>query len=149
MCVSIHLECWLGKARVEIVTWAAVSVASQQQFSYNSVIKFGSVNAIDVDSIRIQTESSVKRPRFNSHSNRIQCEKASKAFLTFFNWWIFFFSTNQTTLEPFFSGMLSIYVYIQFIKNLFQYMEISQYYAINNIELQYSEHRPILPYIMG
>ena len=83
MCVSIHLERWLGKARVEIVTWAAVSVASQQQFSYNSVIKFGSVNAIDVDSIRIQTESSVKRPRFNSHSNRIQCEKASKLFSLF------------------------------------------------------------------
>ena len=64
VCVLIHLnvECWLDKARVEIVTWAAVGVANQQQFSYNSVSKFGSVNAIDVDSIRIQTESSVKRP---------------------------------------------------------------------------------------
>ena len=62
VCVLIHLECWLDKARVEIVTWAAVGVANQQQFSYNSVSKFGSVNAIDVDSIRIQTESNVKRP---------------------------------------------------------------------------------------
>ena len=62
VCVSVHLECWLDKARVEIVTWAAVGVANQQQFSYNSVSKFCSVNAIDVDSIRIQTESSVKRP---------------------------------------------------------------------------------------
>ena len=58
--VSMHLECWLRKARVEIVTWAAVGVACQQQFSYNLVIKFGSVDAINVDSIRIQTESSVK-----------------------------------------------------------------------------------------
>ena len=53
MCVSIHLECWLDKARAEIVTWAAVGVACQQQFSYNLVIKFGSVNAINVDSICI------------------------------------------------------------------------------------------------
>ena len=40
VCVSIHLECWLNKARVEIVTWAAVGVANQQQFGYNSVSKF-------------------------------------------------------------------------------------------------------------
>ena len=40
VCVSIHLECWLNKARVEIVTWAAVGVANQQQFSYNSVSRF-------------------------------------------------------------------------------------------------------------
>ena len=38
VCVSIHLECWLNKARVEIVTWAAVGVAHQQQFSYNSIL---------------------------------------------------------------------------------------------------------------
>ena len=40
VCVLIHLECWLDKARVEIITWAAVGVAHQQQFSYNSVLKF-------------------------------------------------------------------------------------------------------------
>ena len=40
VCVLIHLECWLDKARVEIVTWAAMGVARQQQFSYNSVLKF-------------------------------------------------------------------------------------------------------------
>ena len=45
-----------------------------QQFSYNSVIKFGSVNAIDVDSIRIRCASG--KCEFNSHSNRIKCEKA-------------------------------------------------------------------------
>ena len=70
--ISIHLECWLGKSRVETVTWTAVGVACQQQFSYNSVINFGSVNAIDVDSIRIQCASG--ESKFNSHSNRIQCE---------------------------------------------------------------------------
>ena len=46
VCVS---ECWLNKARMEIVTWATMGVARQQQFSYN----FGSGNTIDVDSIRI------------------------------------------------------------------------------------------------
>ena len=40
VCVSIHLECLLDKSRVEVVTWAAVGVANQQQFSYNSVSKF-------------------------------------------------------------------------------------------------------------
>ena len=99
VCVSIHLECWLGKARVEIVTWAAVIVASQQQFSYNSVIKLGSVNAIDVDSICIQCTSG--ECEFNSHSNRIQCEKALKLFLLFPTGRFSFFSTNQTTLEAF------------------------------------------------
>ena len=59
VCVLIHLEHWLEKARMEIVTWAAVCVAHQQQFSYNLVSNFGSVNTINVDSIRIQTE---KRP---------------------------------------------------------------------------------------
>ena len=39
VCVSIHLECWLDKTKVEIVTWAAVGVARQQQFSYNSAFK--------------------------------------------------------------------------------------------------------------
>ena len=37
VCVSIHLECWLDKPRVEIATWA---VARQQQFSCNSVSNF-------------------------------------------------------------------------------------------------------------
>ena len=73
-CVLIHLECWLDKARVEIVTWAAVDVARQQQFSYNSVSKFGSVNTIDVDSIRIQCASG--ECEFNSYLNQIKCEKA-------------------------------------------------------------------------
>ena len=54
VCVSIHLECWLDKARVEIVAWAAVGVACQRQFGYDPHQNFGSVNAIDVDSIRIR-----------------------------------------------------------------------------------------------
>ena len=33
VCVSIHLECWLDKAMVEIVTWAAVDGACKQQLS--------------------------------------------------------------------------------------------------------------------
>ena len=74
VCVWIHLECWLGKSRVETVTWTAVGVACQQQFSYNLFINFGSVHAIDVDSIRIRCASG--ECEFNSHSNRIQCEKA-------------------------------------------------------------------------
>ena len=36
----MHLERWLDKARVEIVAWAAVGVARQQQFGYDSVLKF-------------------------------------------------------------------------------------------------------------
>ena len=28
VCVLIHLECWLDKARVEIVTWAPVGVVN-------------------------------------------------------------------------------------------------------------------------
>ena len=36
----MHLERWLDKARVEIVVWAAVGVAHQQQFGYDSVSKF-------------------------------------------------------------------------------------------------------------
>ena len=72
MCVSIHLECWLDKIRVEIVTWAAVGVTRiQQQFQFQ---KFSSVNVIDVDLICIQCASSVCE--FNSHSNRIKCERA-------------------------------------------------------------------------
>ena len=58
MCVSIHLECWLNKARVEIVPWAVVDVACQLQFSYNSVIKSDGVDATDLDSIRILCASS-------------------------------------------------------------------------------------------
>ena len=65
---------------MEIVTWAAVGVALQQQFSYNSVIKFGSVNATDVlDSISIRCASS--ECEFNSHSNRIQCEKVLPVYM--------------------------------------------------------------------
>ena len=66
--VLIHLECWLDKARAEIVTWAAVGVACQQQFSYNSVSKFWLCECdrcgLNLHSIRIriQTGSSVKRP---------------------------------------------------------------------------------------
>ena len=71
MCVSIHLECWLDKARVEIVTWAAVGVAStviQLQFGFKILLirtqlmwiqfTFG-VHRVNVN---FQTESSVKRP---------------------------------------------------------------------------------------
>ena len=74
VCVWIHLECWLGKSRVETVIWTAVGVACQQQFSYNLFINFGGVNAINVDSIRIWC--ALGECEFNLHSNRIQCEKA-------------------------------------------------------------------------
>ena len=40
VCVSILLQCWLNKPRVEIVTCTTMGVARQQQFSYNSVSKF-------------------------------------------------------------------------------------------------------------
>ena len=46
--------------------------AIQLQFS----LRFGSVNTIDVDSFRIQCASG--ECEFNSHSNRIKCEKALK-----------------------------------------------------------------------
>ena len=42
---------------MEIVPWAVVNVACQQQFCYNLVIKSGSVNATDMDSIRIRCAS--------------------------------------------------------------------------------------------
>ena len=70
VCVMIHLECWSDKARVEIITWAAVGVAHQQQFSY--IIRFQnfcSVNTIvvafDVHAAgvcKFNSYSSVKRP---------------------------------------------------------------------------------------
>ena len=59
VCVSIHLECWLDKLRVEIATWAAVGVARKQQFRYNSVSKFW------------QCERD-RSCGFNSHSMRIR-----------------------------------------------------------------------------
>ena len=63
---------------MENVTWAVVGVTCQQQFSYNLIFfYFGNVNAIDVDSIRIQCTLGVCE--FNSHSNRIKCEKAFSA----------------------------------------------------------------------
>ena len=62
VCVSIHLECWLNQARAEIVTWAAVGVARQQQFSHNSVSKFWQCERDQCG--------------LNSHSNKIKCEKA-------------------------------------------------------------------------
>ena len=66
VCVSIHLECWLNKSRVEIVTWAVVGVAFQQQFSYNCVSKFW------------QCESN--RCRFNWHSMSIGCMRIQFTF---------------------------------------------------------------------
>ena len=62
MCVSIHLERWLNKLKIETATWAVVGVARQRKSVTILFQNFGSVNAIDVDSIRIQTGSSVKRP---------------------------------------------------------------------------------------
>ena len=56
---SVCFECWLDKPRVEIVIWAALGVACQQQFNYNSVSKFW------------QCERNLCE--FNS---RIKCEKA-------------------------------------------------------------------------
>ena len=79
VCVSIHLECLLDKSRVEVVTWAAVGVANQQQFSYNPVTiqfqNFRSVNAIDVDSIRIRC--ALGECEFNSHSTKSSVKKPS------------------------------------------------------------------------
>ena len=74
VCVRIHLECWLDKARAESLlglqwVWHANSNSVTIQFQ-----NFGSVNAIDVDWIRIQCASG--ECEFNSHSNRIKCEKA-------------------------------------------------------------------------
>ena len=66
VCVSIHLECWLNKSRVEIVTWAVVGVAFQQQFSYNCVSKFW------------QCESN--RCRFNWLSMSIGCMRIQFTF---------------------------------------------------------------------
>ena len=66
VCVSIYLECWFNKARAEIVTWAAVGVACQQQFSYNSVSKFW------------QCERN--RCGLNSHSMRIEWMRIQFAF---------------------------------------------------------------------
>ena len=71
VCVSIHLECWLDKARAEIVTRAAVGVACQQQFGFklwavwtrSMWIEFAfDAHRVNANSIRIQTGSSVKRP---------------------------------------------------------------------------------------
>ena len=73
MCVSMHLECWLGKTRVEIVTWAKWVWHANSNSVTILVLKFGSVNAIDVDSIRIQC--ALSECKFSSHSNRIQCER--------------------------------------------------------------------------
>ena len=72
MCVSIHLECWLNKARVEIITWSAVGVACQQQFSYNKIL------AMWMRSMWIQfcIQCALGECEFNSHSNGIKCEKA-------------------------------------------------------------------------
>ena len=72
MCVSIHLECWLNKARVEIITWSAVCVACQQQFSYNKIL------AMWMRSMWIQfcIQCALGECEFNSHSNGIKCEKA-------------------------------------------------------------------------
>ena len=52
--------------------------AIQLQFGY----KFVSVNTIDADSIRIRCASG--ECEFNSHSNRIKCEKAFRL-----SWWKF------------------------------------------------------------
>ena len=59
VCVSIHLECWLNKPRVEIATWASVGVAYANSKSVTIQFQiFGSVNVINVDSIRIRCASS-------------------------------------------------------------------------------------------
>ena len=62
----MHLERWLDKARVEIVAWAAVGVARQQQFGYDSVSKFWQCERDQCG--------------FNSHSNRIKCERAFRVY---------------------------------------------------------------------
>ena len=83
MCVSIHLECCLDKARVEIIILGLQWV---WQTNSNSVTiwfqNFGSVNAIDVDSICIQCASG--ECKFNSHLNQIKCEKALSLLATSF-----------------------------------------------------------------
>ena len=56
VCVSIHLECWLDKVRVEIVTWAAVDVACQQQIQLQFGFKvFGNVKGVLDSSLRCIT----------------------------------------------------------------------------------------------
>ena len=57
MCFDTEREGWLDKTRVEIVALDC-SESPQQQFG----LKFGSVKVICVDSMRIQTGSSVKGP---------------------------------------------------------------------------------------
>ena len=68
VCVLIHLhvECWLDKTRVEIITWAAVGVACQLQFSYNSVLKYW--------------QCECDQRGFNLHSMRIGCVRIQFAF---------------------------------------------------------------------
>ena len=77
MCVSIHLECWLDKARVEIITWTAVGVARQQQFSYNSVSKHYERDRCGFNSHLMCIRCMQIQFAFNSHLKKIKCERHS------------------------------------------------------------------------
>ena len=72
VCVSMHLECCLDKAMLEIATWAAVGMAHHSVTIWFQ--SHGSVNTIDGDSIHIRCTLGVCK--FNSYSNEIKCEKA-------------------------------------------------------------------------
>ena len=75
VCVSIHLECWLDKARAKNrylgCSGCGMPTAIQLQFCFKILavwmwsmwIEFTfDAHQVNVNSIRIQTESSVKRP---------------------------------------------------------------------------------------
>ena len=68
-CVLIQLEGWLDKTRVEIVALDCSGCGTPATIRLRFGLKFGSVNVICVDSMRIQFES--RERDFNAHSNRI------------------------------------------------------------------------------
>ena len=65
-CVLIQLEGWLDKTRVEIV---ALDCSTPATIRLRYGLKFGSVNVICVDSMRIRFAS--RERDFNAHSKRI------------------------------------------------------------------------------
>ena len=67
--VLIQLEGWLDKTRVEIVALDCSGCGTPATIRLRFGLKFGSVNIICVDSMRIRFES--RERDFNAHSNRI------------------------------------------------------------------------------
>ena len=68
-CVLIQLEGWLNKTRVEIVVLDSSGRGTPATIRLRFGLKFGSVNVICVDSMRIRFAS--REHDFNAHSNRI------------------------------------------------------------------------------